>query len=269
MYIGGNNASHVPYRGSKLTLVLKDSFTNKLSRTVMIANISPAASSADHTINTLRYADRIKERTVGSQQAAAAAKQLQNPSSNNSKAVPKPVAINAVPAPSAKGSDIKDVNRAGHKERDVNAEHSVSESKYGGGERDKRYSEDVSDKNESENYDNMDFNKGGSYDNEADEDIDELQKTVQDLFDEEEELLNMHMNIIQENAELLTEEGRLLSQIQSDDDAENDIDSYANNLDRILDRKQELIVLLREKLTAFRQNLVKEELVSQRVRDKR
>lgn len=48
-------SSHIPYRGSKLTLVLKDSFTNKKSKTVMIANVSPAASSADHTINTLRY----------------------------------------------------------------------------------------------------------------------------------------------------------------------------------------------------------------------
>lgn len=32
----------------------------------MITNISPTASSADHTLNTLRYADRIKEKTVGS-----------------------------------------------------------------------------------------------------------------------------------------------------------------------------------------------------------
>jgi kinesin family protein 2/24 len=34
----------------------------------MIATISPASSSADHTINTLRYADRVKERLVGAQQ---------------------------------------------------------------------------------------------------------------------------------------------------------------------------------------------------------
>lgn len=39
-----------------------------------------------------------------------------------------------------------------------------------------------------------------------DDDIDELHRTVQDLFEEEEALLNLHMNIIQENAELLTEE---------------------------------------------------------------
>jgi hypothetical protein len=31
----------------------------------MIANVSPAASSADHTLNTLRYADRIKDRGPG------------------------------------------------------------------------------------------------------------------------------------------------------------------------------------------------------------
>jgi kinesin family protein 2/24 len=68
-----SNSSHVPYRASKLTLVLKDSFTNRKSRTVMIATVSPAASSADHTINTLRYADRIKERVVGGQQAKNAA----------------------------------------------------------------------------------------------------------------------------------------------------------------------------------------------------
>lgn len=46
---------HVPYRASKLTLVLKDCFTKENARTVMIATVSPGASSADHTINTLRY----------------------------------------------------------------------------------------------------------------------------------------------------------------------------------------------------------------------
>ena len=40
--------------------VLRDSFTGDQARTVMIANVSPASSSCEHTLNTLRYADRVK-----------------------------------------------------------------------------------------------------------------------------------------------------------------------------------------------------------------
>ena len=53
-------AGHVPFRGSKLTEVLRDSFVGEQARTVMIANISPSSSSVEHTLNTLRYADRVK-----------------------------------------------------------------------------------------------------------------------------------------------------------------------------------------------------------------
>ncbi|XP_061433451.1 kinesin-like protein KIF2A isoform X2 [Lethenteron reissneri] len=57
----GQNKAHTPFRGSKLTQVLRDSFIGENSRTCMIAMISPAMSSCDHTNNTLRYADRVKE----------------------------------------------------------------------------------------------------------------------------------------------------------------------------------------------------------------
>ena len=51
---------HKPFRGSKLTLVLRDSFMGNC-QTLMIANISPCLSCSEHTLNTLRYADRVKE----------------------------------------------------------------------------------------------------------------------------------------------------------------------------------------------------------------
>jgi len=51
---------HTPFRGSKPTQVLKDSFTGN-SKTTMIANVSPAGGCCEHSLNTLRYADRVKE----------------------------------------------------------------------------------------------------------------------------------------------------------------------------------------------------------------
>ena len=49
----------VPYRDSKLTRLLKDSLGGN-TRTVMIANVSPACMCYEETHNTLKYADRAK-----------------------------------------------------------------------------------------------------------------------------------------------------------------------------------------------------------------
>ena len=57
----GGAAARVPFRGSKLTTVLRDAFVGKRSRTVLLAHVSPGHDSAEHTVNTLRYATRLKE----------------------------------------------------------------------------------------------------------------------------------------------------------------------------------------------------------------
>lgn len=52
-------SQHVPYRDSKLTRLLQDSLGGN-TKTVMIANCSPADYNYDETLSTLRYASRAK-----------------------------------------------------------------------------------------------------------------------------------------------------------------------------------------------------------------
>ncbi|XP_012318905.2 kinesin-like protein KIF2B [Aotus nancymaae] len=60
----GRNKPHTPFRASKLTQVLRDSFIGQNSFTCMIATISPGLTSCENTLNTLRYANRVKELNV-------------------------------------------------------------------------------------------------------------------------------------------------------------------------------------------------------------
>ena len=52
-----NNNQHIPYRDSKLTMLLMDSIGGA-SKTLMIACISPSATYSDETMSTLNYASR-------------------------------------------------------------------------------------------------------------------------------------------------------------------------------------------------------------------
>lgn len=209
-----SNSSHVPYRASKLTLVLKDSFTKNQSRTVMIVNVSPAASSADHTLNTLRYADRIKETQVGDRkekiyEEASVPPAPHSRESRDRSASPKVAAPNVnnklnlqPPLRSAAAANA----RAGIAGMNIGKSPPVPNSNN------QVTPPSVPNRPYEEDDGYMDNEEAFEFGETADEK--ELNKTIQSLFDEEEELLNLHMNNIQENAELLTEEGKLLQQLQ-------------------------------------------------------
>mmetsp|Transcript_9505 Transcript_9505/g.27171 ORF Transcript_9505/g.27171 Transcript_9505/m.27171 type:complete len:980 (+) Transcript_9505:572-3511(+) len=57
---GKRGMAYVPYRNSKLTRLLKDGLSGN-SKTAMIATVSCSSDQYNHSINTLKYADRAKE----------------------------------------------------------------------------------------------------------------------------------------------------------------------------------------------------------------
>ena len=72
VYRKTNPTGHTPFRGSKLTQVLKDSFVGDNTRTCMVACVSPSQFNCEHTLNTLRYADRVKEHAQSTPSVPAA-----------------------------------------------------------------------------------------------------------------------------------------------------------------------------------------------------
>lgn len=92
--------------------------------------------------------------------------------------------------------------------------------------------------------------------------LEHLHEAISQLVEEEENLLQAHMETIQENAQLLTEEGNLLAKVQGEDVVDYDIDIYAERLDGILERKIKMYTDLQKNLKRFRSHLAEEEELS-------
>jgi kinesin family member 2/24 len=261
---GGDAAKHVPYRASPLTKILKDCFTSPDAMTTMIATISPGLSQVDHTLNTLRYADRIKELRAGDDLVArkfpAPTRQNSVPSLGASRDANPPGASTLVRTESFSSSkESSQLPVSGSLLPSDATQQPLSSSSApsspvatrinGGGDDDDDVVIGTAPRS----------NQSGTPDEER-----ELRKTVRSLFQQEESMLNLHMSNLQVSAALLTEEASLLQDVQLSSEPE-DLERYVTSLERILDQKEQMIVTLHDKIEAFEENLRKEQELSQLV----
>uniref|UniRef100_A0A671N2I1 Kinesin-like protein n=1 Tax=Sinocyclocheilus anshuiensis TaxID=1608454 RepID=A0A671N2I1_9TELE len=206
----GRNKPHTPFRASKLTQVLRDSFIGENSRTCMIATISPGMASCENTLNTLRYANRVKELNID---------------------------------PSA----VMEGRSAGHSLSQLD----VLEAQWGVGSSPQR--DDLKllcEQNEEEVSPQL-FN---------------FHEVVSQLVEMEEQVLEDHRAVFQESIRWLEDEKVLLEMTE---EVDYDVESFATQLEQILDQKIDVLTELRDKVKSFRSALQEEEQASQQINPKR
>uniref|UniRef100_A0A672HMT1 Kinesin-like protein n=1 Tax=Salarias fasciatus TaxID=181472 RepID=A0A672HMT1_SALFA len=206
----GRNQPHTPFRASKLTQVLRDSFIGENSRTCMIATISPGMTSCENTLNTLRYANRVKELTV-------------DPNLVMEGGRPNIHAVNQL--------DLLDEDWL-----------SISPQR-----------DDLKllcEQNEEE----------------VSPQLFTFHEAVSQLVEMEEQVLEDHKAVFQESIRWLEDE-RVL--IQMTEEVDYDVESYATQLEQILDQKIEILTELRDKVKSFRSALQQEEQASKQISPKK
>lgn len=215
------NSKHVPFRGSTLTSVLKDSFIGNC-RTVMIANVSPGTASCEHTMNTLRYANRVK--------------QLKGASKGRG-------------GPNQQGGDAYMPHQGGG-----NAGRNAGQARVEAERRPQRAvpSQRKPEPEPEEVYEEED-DLARSQDQLAYEEL------VTNILEEEDDVVACHRQQIEDNMALVQEEMGLLTQVEMPGGS---VERYVVSLDRVLQRKIEAVQGLRDRLHEFQQRLKEEETLS-------
>ncbi|XP_029366583.1 kinesin-like protein KIF2A isoform X3 [Echeneis naucrates] len=206
----GRNKPHTPFRASKLTQVLRDSFIGENSRTCMIATISPGMTSCENTLNTLRYANRVKELTVDPNQVIEGGRPN----------------IHAVTQLDLLDEDWLSISP----QRD-----------------DLKL---LCEQNEEE----------------VSPQLFTFHEAVSQLVEMEEQVLEDHRAVFQESIRWLEDEKVLLEMTE---EVDYDVESYATQLEQILDQKIEILTELRDKVKSFRSTLQEEEQASKQINPKR
>ncbi|XP_067430387.1 kinesin-like protein KIF2A isoform X2 [Thunnus thynnus] len=233
----GRNKPHTPFRASKLTQVLRDSFIGENSRTCMIATISPGMASCENTLNTLRYANRVKEFGISPSDIPFSQSGGGGGRSELSPTVKELTVDPAAAMESRQGGHINQLE--------------VLEAQWGVGSSPQR--DDLKllcEQNEEE----------------VSPQLFTFHEAVSQLVEMEEQVLEDHRAVFQESIRCLEEEKVLLEMTE---EVDYDVESYATQLEQILDQKIDILTELRDKVKSFRSALQEEEQASQQITPKR
>ncbi|XP_034910927.1 kinesin-like protein KIN-13B isoform X2 [Populus alba] len=241
-----NDKSHIPFRGSKLTEVLRDSFVGN-SRTVMISCISPSSGSCEHTLNTLRYADRVKSLSKGN----TSKKDVLSSTLNLKESTTVPLS-SALPVASTFEDDANDAwpEQDERDDFDASEEDSYEQEKPIWKENGKLepYNLSISeDKIQKPNGQTKwrDMPKSNLKNSHSDNDLNVL-------LQEEEDLVNAHRKQVEETMNIVREEMNLLVEA---DQPGNQLDDYVAKLNAILSQKAAGILQLQNRLAHFQKRL--------------
>ncbi|XP_020340545.1 kinesin-like protein KIF2A isoform X1 [Oncorhynchus kisutch] len=252
----GRNKPHTPFRASKLTQVLRDSFIGENSRTCMIATISPGMASCENTLNTLRYANRVKEFGISpsdipfsQQQGGGGGGRAELSPTNtyeyddfpNSPTRVKELTVDPGVMMEGRGGGV------GHSVTQLE----VLEAQWGVGSSPQR--DDLKllcEQNEEE----------------VSPQLFTFHEAVSQLVEMEEQVLEDHRAVFQESIRWLEDEKVLLEMTE---EVDYDVDSYATQLEQILDQKIDILTELRDKVKGFRSTLQEEEQASKQINPKR
>nr|VDD52399.1 unnamed protein product [Brassica oleracea] len=233
-----NDQGHIPFRGSKLTEVLRDSFMGN-SRTVMISCISPSSGSCEHTLNTLRYADRVKSLSKGN----GSKKDVSSSTLNLRESTKVPLST-ALPAPSNYEDDVNEMWNEENDEFDASDYEQEKQMWKKNVKPEVSYAQERIQKPnipmKSRDMPRPDMKKSSSDDN------------LNALLQEEEDLVNAHRKQVEDTMNIVKEEMNLLVEA---DQPGNQLDGYISRLNTILSQKAAGILQLQNRLAHFQKRL--------------
>nr|VDC77360.1 unnamed protein product [Brassica rapa] len=234
-----NDQGHIPFRGSKLTEVLRDSFMGN-SRTVMISCISPSSGSCEHTLNTLRYADRVKSLSKGN----GSKKDVSSSTLNLRESTKVPLSTALPTLPSNYDDDVNEMWNEENDDFDASDYEQEKQMWKKNVKPEVSYAQERIPKPtipvKSRDMPRPDMKKSSSDDN------------LNALLQEEEDLVNAHRKQVEDTMNIVKEEMNLLVEA---DQPGNQLDGYISRLNTILSQKAAGILQLQNRLAHFQKRL--------------